>query len=303
MARELEAKTALCRMETIRRTFNSLSSSLDGAIKDISASISHEIGAVGFTSLPDESIARIFELYHEEYDADEDGFGYEWSLDALAAICSRFRHIALRLPALWEDVSPHFDEARILRLKSRCSNPVIHFRVSDIETQFDLSKFLEMLHPNAYWRGLRLIYDSPNDLHEVVQLVDSVVTSPFEDLRSLSIHGCEDSHDSETFQSEMRRQTSPTLATWGMPRLTSLSLQNVIPLNKLHIPNLKTCDISCNNVSPNNSCTPYTLDMKTLKQFLADAPNMVELSITFSFVELLGGFVSDHPAKLFDPSS
>ena len=97
---KLKAALKRCRVETADR-LHYIEKSISRLVRLHATNLCHR----GMESLPDELLCKIFEL-HQEADREEGvavglvGEGQTHRGHILARTCSRFRHIALRLPVL-----------------------------------------------------------------------------------------------------------------------------------------------------------------------------------------------------------
>lgn len=285
-------------MKAARKALDVIAESIDVSVKRLSEITAKTMLAAGFASLPDELLARIFELYaenHKIYAGTEEG---KDSSTTLASVCQRFRNIALRLPALWEIVAQGYSPEHKLMRKSRSHNPrvFVHF-LDELEEAGQISEYIEELHPNNQWQELDICYNNVEEGQITFEGIHSNVRSPFESLRSLSItnHGFRDDHDNEQAAppTQLTESSNQILGAWSFPVLTSLELFSIIP-RRLLCPNLKSLRLDFNRIAN----TTFKWDFSSLKELLSSLGSLSSLYISFYAVDSLTSDIGTRRAVL-----
>ncbi len=142
--------------------------------------------AIGLSSLPDDVIARVFELYYEDLCKTRPPEIASFSSPiVLASICKHFRRIALHLPRLWEGVSFKFGPDWISCLKERCQHPAVFLEDMNIRKPF--RSLLQLLHPIDQWKGLHIKYTGEEEGHKIFKNICPVTRESFKELHTLTI--------------------------------------------------------------------------------------------------------------------
>ncbi|KLO08010.1 hypothetical protein SCHPADRAFT_625052 [Schizopora paradoxa] len=162
------AKAALTRMKALKKVMDILSGSLANAIMQVTETTAHVVRAVGFSSLPDDVIARVFELYHEEMHHSNMSGDIIHSPQHLASICTRFRRIALHLPHLWEDVSSLSSQDWISCLQGRSQTSEV-FINQYYGTSKTVEEALQQIRPTNEWKGLHIYYQGAKSGRKIFQ--------------------------------------------------------------------------------------------------------------------------------------
>ncbi len=271
---------ALSRMKSALKAVGVVVSCLERSIQSLSRDCVEEERAIGFSSLPDELLARVFEFYCEDYlrsfdYVEEDA---QASPMVLASVCRRFQRIILRIPLLWGCVSVDFTPERIFTLRTRCQNPIV-FVQSEIETSKQgISDFVKQLHPIAQWRELNLQYESDESGCLLFEVIGPQVVDSFESLTTLSISYLGFLVDDDAPPPVFPTRCDEILTRWRMPKLDSLVLSNAIPSRMLRCPALKNCSISLGHFIDNAP----SWNMKQLRTFIGLSLDSVE-SLTMVF--------------------
>lgn len=297
-----DKKNILRRMKSMKKFLGSLASTLENPIQVLEGHVRLQSRVDGFASLPDELLARVFELYYEEYAVH---LGEENSTHAsphiLACVSSRFRRIALRLPSLWERTSVLFHPERVQLLKSRCQKPSVHFFSSDMtmfrgdrEASEEIRDFIRAIHPSQQWRTLSVEYDFDCDGTRILEAIDARVANPFTSLESLSLHNVGFLDDEEP-DGLKNISGGPVLETWNMPILTTLKLCNVLP-QRINCPALRFCDIALHKDRQSHGIFRWDLGM--LKHTLRELDAIESLSLSLCAASFYVGDAGDHPVKL-----
>jgi len=273
---------------------------LDDAIKHFTKARRKSSRVEGLTSLSDELLARIFELYHEDYSIDLDKETKTCSSSILASVCTRFRHVALRMPSLWEDTSYYFRPKRALLLKSRSQNPRVHIYAKDSAEDHGLPTirdYIKSLHPNNQWRSLDVQYEYDDDGVGVLREIGTAVQPAFTELESLSLsHLGKDLIDEpESFTSLADIESTAILRRWSLPKLVTLRLMNTLP-QYLDCPGLRSSDIDLKLVQSNGM--PFEWDSRKLRGLLGSLRTVESLSITLASAGSMFGAVDGPPVQL-----
>ncbi len=297
------AKTALSRTKAVERTLDVLRASLKATIQHVATQASAIILAVGFSSLPDDAIARVFELYYKDLcktrPPDIASFS---SPTVFASICKRFRRIALHLPRLWEGVSFKFGPDWILCLKERCKYPEVF--LEGTYTHKPIPSFLRLLHPIDQWKGLHIKYAGDEEGHDIFKNIRLATRSSFKTLHTLTI----DRSQYDFLEDEDARPTTKLsevddalLAGWQITETKVLKLKNIIP-RKLLCSSLKEFTLKLDKNGPS-----FYWDLGALKELLWCLRSIEFLTFTFcrarSLVEGHQNGEESRPATFFHLTS
>ncbi len=262
------------------------------------------VRTTGFASLPDELVARIMETAYAQYLSHIHGDYYypdtmalQWTT-LLSSVCKRFRHITLRLPALWGDIPNIFPEDTIRTLTARCHNPRVFV---DGSGDMDVPHFISLLHPNSQWKGLDIYYLCDGIGRTVFDAMDEAVYQPFRNLASLSI-------DSEGGKEELEqttlfsRSSDRVLSSWDLVNLTSLRIKNIIP-SSMKVPRLKECRIGLERSEADGR--PFAWDMQTLRRLFHSFQSITILSVSISNASSStpGPAIAENPALMTNLTS
>ncbi|KLO11475.1 hypothetical protein SCHPADRAFT_942039 [Schizopora paradoxa] len=296
-------KATLSNMKCMSKTLETLSSSLKGALQRVAHQTTNLIRVVGFDSLPDDVLARIFEFHHLH--ALYDIYGPYMTLThratrsshVLARVSRRFRRIALHIPALWQEVSDLHKAEWIDLLNSRTQHPSVHvenfddgFEDIDEDEEIDefehrrkkrdVVEFLQLLHPTEQWRELVVKYAAKEDGRAVFNYITSEGDGDLQELRSLRLtRDCffmrGDDDDDGVRKGQMLSDIDHDLfAQWSVDNLTTLTLRDVIP-TRLSCSQLKECDISLTRTCR----ATFRWDLSALRDLLENSCNLESLDL------------------------
>ncbi len=240
--------------------------------------------SLGFSSLPDDLVARIFELHHEA--ARDGGSATIITSKVLASVCKRFRCIALRTPGLWEEVSDSHGTDWIRNLKRRNRNPSVYIGQDHSRNLKPINEFLQLLHPPKQWKALHVQYSREHEGHAVFDYVSSNFEGDLGQLKSLTLsrdyyhlHEQTDGVEVEPTSTQAGTMLSEVddelLSKWSFQNLEKLVLKNIIP-TKLQCHIVQECKIS---FSQSGSSAGW--DLNAFKVFLRQLFNLVSLSFSF----------------------
>ncbi|KLO08008.1 hypothetical protein SCHPADRAFT_1001242 [Schizopora paradoxa] len=280
------AKAALKRMKSFKNILDVLTGSVVNAIKHVTEQSAHDVRVVGFSSLPDDVIARIFELHHEEmreeYRTSPSDSVY--SPKVLSGICKRFRRIALHLPCLWEDVSSEFGREWVDLLRERCQNSKV-FIDHPYETSKKAMDFLQHARPTNEWKELHIRYHGAKAGRMIFYRLCTSSQGKFKNLRNLTIeynrfglffdnddHDEVDTAASTTLLSDVDNML---LSQWKLPSVEILELKNIIP-REMICPSLKHLTIDLDRDYPDSSW-----DIDDLHELFWRVPSIESLRLKF----------------------
>lgn len=269
------AKTALSRMKLVAKTLGAISSSVEEMIELVTSESSSFILTADFNSLPDDVLARIFELCASwgEYDG---GFVTNYVPSRLSSVCRRFRHIALRLPCLWANVSNYHKDEWALLLKNRCLKPNVFVVTLFEEDSNGWDNLFRILQPANQWKGLDVDVHYL-DLHDVLELVSERSGGDFSGMESLKIGPVLENNEwyeqYEPPTTNLSDSDDALISSWRLPSLRALTVQNVIP-STIHCPNLRSCKIILSTI-----CRLCIWDLRALKTFLHTVRHVESLSL------------------------
>lgn len=273
-------------MKLVAKQLTTIFNSLKATVELVERESWPLIRGAGFASLPDELLARIFEMCmpaRPEGPANHYCFSQK-----LASVCRRFRHIALRLPRLWEDVGNFDDIGHIRNSKERCRNPCVFVGYWD-ENQETLEEFIHLLHPANQWKHL-IVQSEEDDTSRVVDVLTSTTRGDFRSLESLSLQlNWEDEEydieeDVGVPHTNLSDSDAALLSTWKLPALRDLAIRNFIPRG-ITCPNLRHCDIDLSRYTQT-----FSWDINALKNFLRSVHLIESLSFTFNCANSPAGY-------------
>lgn len=299
------AKAALCEMKSATRTLAAMLSSLEDTIELVTVESSRFIQSVGFSSLPDDLLARIFEICATSNDPDDFKSYLSGLAVDLSRVCRRFRRIVTHVPCLWEDVSNLAVRNWVLDVQDRCPSPFVHISVSNILAEHrvrNLQDFLQLLHPPNRWKGLSLSFDRRTSIaHDFLKLMTTTSGGDFSSIKTLSLRL--DWEQERVYKLRGTRNKIPTtmilyptaalLYTWNLDSLTELMVKDCIP-NRMKFPNLRKCSIQLMR-----AIDPFVWDLQALKNFFCSIHVVESLSITLNlrFCSIGSKKVNSKPTK------
>lgn len=229
--------------------------------------------ARGIASLPDELLARVFELTR-----DLQSMGRRTiSGRKLSHTCRRFRNIALKLPWLWRDVAFFQPQNEFEMCLSRSTAPCLSIKVDredlanasleDPTRVPFLDRLKAVLAHSIRWTEFTYENGSATETPEVLQQMREAcfgLNLPY--LHTLSV--------SYYMGRKLSGHHVPEFyASWNMPQLRHFEVYGFVPA-PLPIVSLSSCDISFDIHSD--------ADMHCFMAFLASVPSIKHLSFTFS---------------------
>lgn len=269
-------------MKLISKALAAMSSSLEETIEVVTTQSSCFVQAIGFSSLPDDVVARIFEVCKTlgSLSSPKD---ISPQAQKLSGVCRRFRRIALHVPGLWEDISNSHKTDWILKVQERCLNPFVHIWCPPKRTEEErIPAFLQLLHPSNQWRGLSLECEQ-DKAHQVFDLISTASGGNFGSMSTLSMalnwHDEEHRYGlrSETPRTNILDSDAALLSTWRLDSLRELTIKNFIP-RKIDCTNLRTCSISLSR-----RVHQFTWDLHALKNFFRSIHLVETMSLTIVF--------------------
>lgn len=280
------AKAALSRMKVILGTVEAISNSIKETVERVAKQSSAAIRITGFSSLPDDMVARIFELHHERHN-DTMSLGPQFatirSSNVMASVCTRFRRIALRIPSLWGEASDHHGSEWIANLKERSQNPSVYINFFSSKSKRTATDFIQLLHPSKQWKGLHVRYHNESDGHSVFEHISKMFDGDLGQLKSLTLShdwyhwfGQDEEIEVEPPSTMLSEVDEEHLSKWKLRNLENLELMNIIPYGLLCF-GLKECAITLSRSDPS-----FRWDLLALKIFLGRLHNLESLSLTFS---------------------
>ncbi|KLO16703.1 hypothetical protein SCHPADRAFT_887608 [Schizopora paradoxa] len=302
----LVAKSSLSRMKAIAKLLGSISASLESSINHVAKRSRKIIQTFGFNSLPDDIIARIFELYHEEYrnlvhEGDAKNWGRSFrAANVLTQVSKRFRLVALHIPALWDCVSgkTRHAEEMIPVLKARCQNPTIFLDYDFFEDANVMigAELLRLVQPASQWRGLGISYgriDESRKLFEDIHTVSNGRMDNLLDLRIANVREPSDGDEDDSSSTNLFINDAVILAEWALPKLKWLTLSNIIP-TYMDCPNLQECRIELGT-------NKAKWDLGSLRKFFDCIPLLESLSFSLSNNIPDRDDADDQMLELFEP--
>lgn len=228
------AKSSLLRMKSIANVLAAISNSLDNSIKLVTRQSSSFVLSVGFASLPDDLLARVFELCsisvsdYVGYDKS-DLKPYRYVMD-LSSVCRRFRYITLHLPCLWQDACDFQSKGWFLNIKRRCVNPFVYVANIRVAGLPRLTEFLQLLHPSNQWKGLHF-ESSRRNAHQFFEQVSAVSGGNFDSLETLALKleaEYEDGTLGDSATTNVSDSDAALLSSWRLSSLKQLTIENFI---------------------------------------------------------------------------
>ncbi|KLO16888.1 hypothetical protein SCHPADRAFT_188805 [Schizopora paradoxa] len=283
-----DVQKGFAHLKEARKALDMLAESIDLSVRRLSQLTETAMLSSGIANLPDELLARIFEIYAENHQISMGTEYHKPSSMVLASVCQRFRNITLHVPALWEIVSHDYCSEHVLMRKERCPNPRVYVHYIDELEEVELvSEYIEELHPNDKWKELDICYSGLKGGQLVLEGISENVQSPFEALKSLSIFnlGNEIGTEEEILPpTQLTEVSHQILDTWSFPVLTSLTLTNVIP-RRLLSPNLKSMSLNFQTIGDDQ--ISYNWDFASLKDLLGSLATLSSLYISFFAADVL----------------
>ncbi|KLO15418.1 hypothetical protein SCHPADRAFT_995900 [Schizopora paradoxa] len=278
----------LSRMKSVVETLSSITKSLESHVERATAKIVPEARVTGFASLPDELLARIFDLYYQDYLVE---FYPESCYETnppprivLPKVCKRFRRLAHRLPALWEIVRLNDNVDDVKFLKTKCQSPRVYININ-LETEVnEVRSFLDATHRHNRWKELNLEFEDDEWAVRIFKMLDPNAKNAsfdFSSLTSLSIssRGCD--ADEDFVPSFFPAECCEAFNKWQMHSLTSLSLTNIIPDSNLSLGDLQEASITLGNPHGMLFEGTYEWDMGGLGQFILSLNSLHSLTMKF----------------------
>lgn len=240
-----------------------------------------KILARGIETLPNELLARIFELSdsHKRDEAAEPAHIFR-----LGQVCRRFRQLVLGLPGLWAEVSTEQNPLIRVACLERSRPTGISVDLEWWGDEFDLEEESEeyssclrsFMSHKARWRSFNYHNSSEQEkaaFHPQIQEAIFDLHLPllerlFVEYESRDVGISENAH---------------FYASWSIPRLRSFESNNYIPPPDLLGSTLTSCDIS---IFQGFSTDEGACEISSLLQFLGSAPSLQELSLYFLDVSL-----------------
>ncbi|KLO15103.1 hypothetical protein SCHPADRAFT_996084 [Schizopora paradoxa] len=292
------AKATLRKLKSIKKVLATVSGSLEETFERVTRQSTDVLRISGFSTLPDDVLARIFEINHQAYKYWGDTTkksDYVYSSSVLARVCHRFRRIALHIPSLWEVISNAHEEGWISIVKGRYRNPDVYIAYNVPRAQKSITRLLELACPADRWKGLDICFVEKLHGSDAINRVSTISKGQLPSLETLSLrlewddgkietdgeedgtHENEDEDDGNmNFSTNISESESDLLSTWNLPKLNRITLANLIP-SEMNCPNLRTCRIDLINVMGSNHW-----DLHTLNEFLGSLPLLESLSFTFT---------------------
>ncbi|KLO08012.1 hypothetical protein SCHPADRAFT_944805 [Schizopora paradoxa] len=285
------AKDALRTMKNIKRMMDALTKSLEDTIQEVTEQTADSIRSVGFASLPDELIVRVFELLYDDLHVSSiwDESTSLWSRK-LASVCKRLRHIALHLPGLWENISNISSAEWTACARERCESPeifILNDGLPNPTPSTEVSEFLEIARPSDDWRSLSISYDGAEAGSEIFRAICSDSRYNFAKLRNLSIQrGTYDAWDGNIIgvvapATRLSASDNELLSNWQIPGTEVLELGNIIP-SALSCPNLRDLTTSFNKFDK-----PFLWDIDALTSLLRQLSSIENLTFRVSYANAL----------------
>ncbi|KLO15094.1 hypothetical protein SCHPADRAFT_996076 [Schizopora paradoxa] len=291
------AKKALRELKFIKRALVTATESLDETFERVTEESSNIIRSSGLTSLPDEVLARVFEMNHEVYAEFIKNCGTSFrnstfvcSSNVLAQVCRRFRHIAIHIPSLWEVVSNSHAKEWVAAVKERCRDPAICVEYHVKGARKSISDLLQLTHPANRWKTLDARFNKRKDGSDFIGRICAASGGHLPSLQRLLLRiefdrretdgddgGEEDDVDMEdegTF-TNLSESDSSLLSTWTLPKVSGLTLLNLIP-SRMDCHAVRNCEIELRHVDE----VQYW-NLHALKGFLGCLPVVESLSFTF----------------------
>lgn len=191
--RARNAKKTLQGLKSIKRALAIASESVEETLGHVTDQSSDALRIVGFASLPDDILARIFEINHKEYFDEAVSSGVDedcedvCSSNVLAQVCQRFRRIALHIPSLWEVVSNAHGKDWVSIAKRRCRNPAVFVSYDVPGMGESLSNFLKSTRLAESWKVLDVRFKEKVQIRDFVDRVSVISDGQFSSLEKLSL--------------------------------------------------------------------------------------------------------------------
>ncbi len=110
-----------------------------------------------------------------------------------------------------------------------------------------VANFLDRIHPYRQWEELHLSYENEDRGHRFFELLGPRVHSPFDGIKFLHIcnYGSRSNEEERLWPTSvsLHEVDELTLASWSMPNLSCVKLQNVIPSVFTQCPNVTSCTL------------------------------------------------------------
>ncbi|KLO15105.1 hypothetical protein SCHPADRAFT_902676 [Schizopora paradoxa] len=283
------AKETLKMLKSIKKALATASESLEETLGRVTDQSSDALRIVGFATLPDDVLARIFEINHEAYIAAASSSGatkdhkYVCSSNVLAQVCQRFRRIALHIPSLWEVVSNAHGKDWISIANGRCQKPTVFVAYDVPGAKKSVSNFLKLISPTENWNGLYARFREKGQMHHFVDSISALSRGRFLSLDKLSLRldwtlsmDDDDSDGGMPFS----HSSMPSLSSWNLPRVKELTLANFIP-SVINCPALRKCHIEIADMESASG------DLRALKAFFGCLTLVESLSILLVNVYML----------------
>lgn len=321
------AKTILQRLNSARKALAAVSKSLEDVFQFVTDESADAIRITGFSSLPDDILARIFELNHRagmETVGFTSGMASVSASNVLAQVCRRFRRIALHIPSLWEDVFNCQRKDWIINLKGRSRNPIIFITYNTSGAKSSIDNLLGLVHPAKQWKGLDVRFCKRRNGHDFFKRIASGAMRELNLIETLAIqHDWEhlgshidddgayddDDYDDDNYSEDsdaededdepeedepstnISQSDSTRLSKLSLPKLNKLKLVNLIP-SRINCPNLRMCHLELSRM-----INVFTWDLQALKGLLSSI-HLVE-SLSFRFCN--AGTSEDHDVSRSEP--
>ncbi|KLO19792.1 hypothetical protein SCHPADRAFT_992412, partial [Schizopora paradoxa] len=291
------AKQILLRLKSARKALETMSSSLENVFEIVTERSTESIRSAGFSSLPDDLLARVFELHHEDVMANTGsgtGMASVSTSNVLAQVCRRFRRIALHIPKLWEDICNYHRNDWILNLKGRCEHPVVFiaYDIASGSAEESIANLLQIVHPANQWRALEARFTDRSHGHD---FFERITTMSKGDLRILEILNIFHDWDRCTTQidtvkyddteahyrgiddncgTNFSEVDSALFSQWNLPKLKCLRIENFIP-SRVNCSNLVECNLELSFQGDD-----FNWDLRALKIFLQSIVSVEKLKFS-----------------------
>ncbi|KLO15106.1 hypothetical protein SCHPADRAFT_280498 [Schizopora paradoxa] len=290
------AKTTLLKLKAIKNALITIVDSLDETIELVTEESSNIIRVAGFSSLPDDVLARIFEMNHWEYKKEAEIYGLAkkpqnvCSSNVLAQVCQRFRRIILHIPCLWDIISNTQDERWISIAKDRSENLSLFVSDNVARAKTSIADFLRRTSPTSQWKELHARFMGRKQCVDFIDRVPAISGAHLPCLESLSLQidwdwpkiysygeDRDDPDEGDGFRSTTK-SNSLSLSAWKLPELKHLTVKNFIPVG-MHCPALQACHIE---LTGSRRIPHRNWDLHALKGFLGCLSLVESLSFSFS---------------------
>ena len=277
-------KKTIQSFKTVCDTLHDISSYLNNAVQRMEAIMQPFILSHSFGILPDDVLARVFELVDP----------VETPPNVLASVCRRFRNIMLHLPRLWTHISTVSSTRNISDRLERSKEMGLDVEavIDRMSSKRDISSKLDLLIHHAWrWRSLLLQFD--DDRVGLPLLPASEDTWKAVQLPML--------HQLTIYRSRYPRPTHigenydvPLVTDWDMPKLRSLKLTNIFPHHKSNS-SLRSFSIKLRSMSSTIRFSRHAYEQ--LQFFLQTSVQLEEITLDFVFA-IFGRFVEHEPIHL-----